>query len=471
MLLKYFYDKPLSHASYLVGCQKSGEALVIDPGRCVDPYLESAAAEGLRIVAAAETHIHADFVSGSRELADRAGAKLHLSEEGPADWKYQFADRHDARLLKNGDTFHVGLVKLEVVHTPGHTPESISYLLTDEGGGATAPMGIFTGDFVFVGAIGRPDLLETAVGVAGSAEHGARQLYRSIRRFRELPDHLQVWPAHGAGSACGKGLGSIPSTTAGYEKLFNPAMQFADEQEFVEYVLADQPETPSYFAVTKRMNKVGPPLIRELPPVALLDPASLDASARDCLVVDPIAASEFAAGHVPGTINIPAAMLVQWAGYFVDYDQPVYLITDADTLPTHLRSLRAIGIDRVGGYFDAGQVRQVGLRSESYPMAPAEELHDQIAAGQVTLIDVRAATEFSTGHISQAEHRFLGTLLKNVAHLDRRKPIVAQCQSGARSAIASSILQQAGFNVTNLRGGYRGWVQAGLPFVRVSSGK
>jgi hydroxyacylglutathione hydrolase len=257
----------------------------------------------------------------------------------------------------------------------------------------------------------------------------------------------------------------------GYEKLFNPAMQFADEQRFVAYVLADQPETPTYFAVAKRANKVGPPLIRELPPVAPLNLSMMAATARESVVIDTIASSEFSTGHVPGTINVPAAMLVQWAGYFVNYDMPVSLITDADSLPSILRSLRAIGIDRVGGYFDASQVRQAGLRSESYPMAPPEELYEPIAAGHVTLIDVRASAEFHAGHIAQAEHHFLGALPKEFAHLDRRKPIVAQCQSGARSAVASSILQRAGFSVTNLRGGYRAWVQAGLPVMRDSSAK
>ncbi|MFN7843153.1 MAG: MBL fold metallo-hydrolase [Pirellula sp.] len=218
MLLKYFYDKQLAHASYMVGCQRTGEAIIIDPSRNVAQYVQAAAAEGLKITATTETHIHADFVSGSRELADTHGAKLYLSDEGDADWKYQYASQYDSQLLKNGDTIRVGRIKLEVLHTPGHTPESISFILTDEGGGANEPMGIFTGDFVFVGSIGRPDLLETAAGVVGSAEKGARQLYRSVDKFLFLPDHLQVWPAHGAGSACGKGLGAIPSSTVGYEK-------------------------------------------------------------------------------------------------------------------------------------------------------------------------------------------------------------------------------------------------------------
>jgi hydroxyacylglutathione hydrolase len=466
MLLKYFYDKPLAHASYLVGCQKSAEALVIDPSRHVDPYLEAAAAEGLRITSAAETHIHADFVCGARELADRTGATLCVSDEGPPEWRYQVDNRRPTRRLKNGDVVHVGKVKLDVIHTPGHTPEHISYLLTDEGGGATAPMGLFTGDFVFVGAIGRPDLLETAAGVAGSAEIGALQLFGSLQRFRTLPDHLQVWPAHGAGSACGKGLGAAPSSTVGYEKLVNPALQFTDEQKFVDYILADQPETPPYFAVMKRVNKVGSPLLGDLPPVEPLSPARLGTIARESLVIDTSPAESFAAAHVPRTINIPASMLVQWAGHFVDYAAPICLLADAESLPALLRSLRAIGIDSIGGYFEAGAVRQAGLRTESYPSQPPEELHERIATGAVTLIDVRAASEFQAGHIAQAEHRFLGRLLKTMPELDSSKPVIAQCQSGARSAIASSLLQRAGFQVTNLRGGIRAWTQAGLPVAK-----
>ena len=466
MLLKYFYDTALAHASYLIGCQRSGEAIVIDPSRSVDQYLEAAAAEGLRITGSAETHIHADFVSGSRELADRVGAKLYLSDEGPADWKYQFADQQASRLLKDGDAFHVGKVKLEVLHTPGHTPESISFVLTDEGGGANVPMGIFTGDFVFVGSIGRPDLLETAAGVVGSAEIGARQLYHSMLRFRDLPDHLQVWPAHGAGSACGKGLGAIPSSTVGYEKLFNPALQFHDEQQFVDYILADQPETPFYFAVMKRVNKVGPELIRNLSRVETIAPHELARVAGQHLVIDTTPAAEFSKAHVPGTINVPSATLVQWAGFFVGDAQPVYLLSDPKLLTDDLRGLRSIGIDNVGGHFDATAVREAGLSIASYRSATPQQLRPRIEGGEVKLLDVRAFTEFHEGHLPGAEHRFLGKLLRDINGLDKSKPMVAQCLGGGRSAIATSILQRAGFDVTNMQGGLQAWVKSGLPVER-----
>jgi hydroxyacylglutathione hydrolase len=463
MLLKYFYDKSLAHASYMVGCQRTGEAIIIDPSRSIEQYLDAAAAEGLRITGSAETHIHADFVSGSRELADRVGAKLYLSDEGPADWKYQFADKHSTQLVKDGDVIRVGKIKLEVMHTPGHTPEHICFVLTDEGGGANVPMGIFTGDFVFVGSIGRPDLLETAAGVAGSAEKGARQLYHSIERFKSLPDHVQVWPAHGAGSACGKGLGAIPSSTVGYEKLFNPSLKYHDEQEFVDYILADQPETPFYFAVMKRVNKVGPELVRNLPTVNSVPSADLEKAAIDQMVIDIRSSANFADGHAVGSINVPSNSLVQWAGFFVDYHNPLYLLTDADSLAGNLRSLRSIGIDNVRGYFDIKATDVQKQFTETYLSETPQALAGRIEDGSVRLLDVRAATEFNEGHISGAEHRFLGKLPRDLKHIDHSKTIVAQCLAGGRSAIAASILQRAGYTVINMTGGYKAWRAAGLP--------
>ena len=466
MLLKYFYDKALAHASYLVGCQKAETAIVIDPGRDTQQYLDMADREGLKIVAVAETHIHADFVSGSRELAGEIGAKLYLSDEGPDEWKYQFADQYDHQLLKHEDSFLIGKIKFEVLHTPGHTPESISFLLTDQGGGADKPMGIFTGDFVFVGSIGRPDLLEEAAGLADTAEPGARDLFHSAEKFKELPDHLQVWPAHGAGSACGKGLGAIPSSTVGYEKLFNPALQFTDEEKFVEYILADQPEAPKYFAVMKRVNKEGPEIIGNAGLPDSLAINDLNTALDKGTVIDLSPSKHFAEGHVPRSINIPTSMLAGWAGWVVDYSKPTWLIADPSQLPESIRVLRKIGLDEVRGYFDASKVRDSGLATEKYESATPEELKPRIESGEVALIDVRSDEEWKSGRIAEAEHRFLGRLPDNVSEMDKDKPIVTQCQSGARSAIAASILQASGLEVMNMTGGFGTWEQKGLPIDR-----
>ena len=463
MLLKYFYDESLAHASYMVGCQRSKTAVVVDPGRDIDQYLKMADREEVQLIAVAETHIHADYVSGARELADRAGAKLFVSDEGPPEWKYQFARQYDSQLLKDGDQFTIGNLQFDVLHTPGHTPESISFLLTDQGGGADRPMGIFTGDFVFVGSIGRPDLLEEAAGLADTAEPGARELFRSAEKFKQLPDFLQVWPAHGAGSACGKGLGAVPSSTVGYEKRFNPALQFTDEEEFVKYILSDQPEAPKYFAVMKRVNKHGPAILGDLklPQSQPID--DLEAAMSTATVIDLSPASQFAAGHVPRTLNIPAAMLASWAGWLVDYTRPVYLIADSGQIPEAARVLRKIGLDDICGYFDAIKLREAGLATESYRTFAPEEIKSRIQSGEVRLIDVRTDGEWNEGRMPQAEHRFLGRLPENLADLDGDRPIVTQCMGGGRSAIAASVLQAAGRKVINMAGGYTAWKAANLP--------
>jgi hydroxyacylglutathione hydrolase len=462
MLLKYFYDKGLAHASYMVGCQRAKVAVVVDPGRDIDQYLEMAQREGLKLIAVAETHIHADYVSGARELADRVGAKLYVSDEGPADWKYLFADQYDHQLVKDGDSFMIGNIKFDVLRTPGHTPESISFLLTDQGGSADKPMGIFTGDFVFVGSIGRPDLLEEAAGLANTAEPGARDLFHSAERFKQLPDFLQVWPAHGAGSACGKGLGAIPSSTVGYEKLFNPALQFTDEEKFVKYILSDQPEAPKYFAVMKRVNKEGPVVLGDKGLPESKPIGSLDSALASATVIDLSPSNQFADGHVPRTLNIPTGMLAGWAGWVVDYSKPAYLIADPNQLPEAIRVLRKIGLDDVRGYFDVSKIREAGLATESYETAKPGELAAHIESGEVNLIDVRSDEEWESGRIVQADHRFLGRLPGDVSAIEGGKPIVTQCQTGGRSAIAASILQAAGLEVINMTGGFGAWTEAGL---------
>jgi hydroxyacylglutathione hydrolase len=471
MLLKYFYDPKVAHASYLVGCQATGEALIIDPGRDVEPYLQEAEANEMRIVSVTETHIHADFVSGARELAERTGAKLHLSDEGDENWKYQFLDGYDHQLLKEGDAFAVGKVQLKVMRTPGHTPEHISFILTDMGGGADRPMGIFTGDFVFVGSVGRPDLLEKAAGMMDTAVVSARQQFNSLQRFKELPDYLQVWPAHGAGSACGKGLGAIPSSTVGYEKLFNPALRYNDEAEFVEYLLADQPEPPHYFAVMKRVNKEGPALLGGLPNPPHLPADRLPALlAEGAQIVDARPASQFAEAHLAGAINIPAESLSAWAGWLVDYDRPLYLIVASEELATAARDLIYIGIDKLAGYFRPAALdylAEMGHGLDSYTAAPPQQLADKILAGDVTVVDVRGQSEWAEGHLPGATHIMLGYLARRADEVVNGQPIVVQCRTGARSAIAASLLRAAGAQeVINLAGGIRDWEAAGLPVVK-----
>jgi hydroxyacylglutathione hydrolase len=463
MLLKYFYDAALAHASYLVGCQRDKVALIVDPGRDIDQYLEMAQREGLKVVAVAETHIHADYVSGARELAERVDAKLYVSDEGPAEWKYLFLSHYRHQLLKDGDSFQLGRIKFDVMHTPGHTPESISFVLTDQGGGADQPMGIFTGDFVFVGSIGRPDLLEKAAAIANTAEPGARDLFKSAERFKQLSDYLQVWPAHGAGSACGKGLGAIPSSTVGYEKRFNPALQFNDEDEFVRYILADQPEAPSYFAVMKRVNKIGPAVLGAGHHHKMLDLTEMEHAIKTGTVIDLSPSAEFALGHLPGTINIPFGMLAAWAGWLVDYDRPTYLICEPAQLEEAARILHKIGVEEIRGGFDVGVVKASGMATETYATGSPEDLSPSIRANEVALIDVRSDVEWEAGHIEQAQHHFLGRLPDQLDQLPRHEQIVVQCQSGARSAIGVSVLQAAGFkNVVNLNGGYNAWKLAGL---------
>ena len=467
MLLKYFYEQTLAHASYLVGCQATGEAIIIDPGRDVEVYLHEAEANDLQIVAAAETHIHADFVSGARELAERTGARLYLSDEGDKAWKYLFADDYEHVLLKDGDRFMVGNVRFDVLHTPGHTPEHVSFMLTDTAG-ADGPMGIFTGDFVFVGAVGRPDLLEKAAGIKDTAVSAARQMFRSVQRFKELPDYLQVWPAHGAGSACGKGLGAVPSTTVGYEKMFNPALSLADEERFVEELLEGQPEPPKYFAVMKQVNKEGPPLLHTLQKPEHLPaqriPELLEAGATVVDVRDPEA---FAGRHIRGTINIPLPDLANWAGWLVDYERSVYLIINSEEVDRAVHDLLYIGIDDIGGYFEPTAIEVLaegGRPPESYEVATADRLAERILSGEVTVVDVRSESEWAEEHLADAVHIMLGYLPERSHEVINSKPLVVQCRTGARSAIGASILQAAGAaEVINMQGGLRDWAAAGLP--------
>lgn len=463
----------------MIGCQATGEAIVVDPLRDVAAYARTAEQEGLRIVNVTETHIHADFVSGARELAALTGAHLLLSGEGGPDWLYTYAAADNAQILRDGDVFMVGNIRFEVMHTPGHTPEHLSFIVTDTPA-AAGPMGILTGDFVFVGDVGRPDLLEKAAHVVGTMEASARTLYHSLQRFLALPDHLQVWPGHGAGSACGKALGAVPFSTVGYEKIANWGLNVADEQEFVHAVLEGQPDPPLYFANMKKVNKEGPRVLRGIVTPPKLPPSSVHALMKEkAMVIDLRTATAYAESHVPGTINIPySKSFSTWAGWLIPTDSAITLIVDAgpdglapDNLTHAVRDLAIVGLDRVTGWMDQqalsawvanghalGQVEQLSATDFGAELASASN------AVPASLIDVRNDDEWSQGHIPGATHIPLGHLLEAIAaqRLASDAPIVVQCQAGARSSIAASVLQREGFtNVRNLVGGFTAWVNSG----------
>lgn len=462
MIVKRFFEDTLAQTSYLIGCAASGQALVIDPHRDADVYLRAAEEEGLRITDVTETHIHADFLSGSRELAARSGATLWLSDEGDAAWKYAFA--REGRLLKSGDTIEIGKVLIEAVHTPGHTPEHLSFVITDRAA-ATAPIAAATGDFIFVGDVGRPDLLERAAQMKNTMADGARTLYRALHAFeRGREDWLQIWPGHGAGSSCGKGISAVPHTTLGYERRFNWAFKVADEAAFVDQVLAGQPDPPTYFATMKRMNKEGPPLLGGFPTVPRLDAAALPALlASRAIVIDTRPDERVAEGYVPGALNIPFnRSFVTWAGWLVPYGQPIYLIApdDDERVRATVRALALIGLDAVAGVFAADAVAAHGLAAATIPQIDPTDVAAAVAGG-AAILDVRNDAEWAHGHLPEARHIPLGHLGARLDEVPTDRPVVVHCQAGRRSAIAASLLRRAGFvNVTNLRGGYAAWEDA-----------
>jgi hydroxyacylglutathione hydrolase len=468
MYFRQFYDLPLAQASYLIGCQQTGEAIVVDPLRDIAPYVQAAAREGLRITHVTETHIHADFVSGARELAAATGAQLFLSAEGGDDWQYRFAAHDGATLIRDGDRIVVGNIHLDVMHTPGHTPEHVSFIVTDTPRGAGA-MGILSGDFVFVGDVGRPDLLERAAGFANTMEAGARTLFHSLARFRALPDHLQVWPAHGAGSACGKSLGAVPSSTVGYEKLSNWSVAETDEATFVASVLDGQPEPPKYFAEMKRINRDGPPILGTRGALPRISGDRIGELAARTWLLDLRPAAAFADAHIPSSLCLPyGRSFSTWTGSLVPYDVDIVLLAPSgegarSIVDSAVHDLSMIGLDRVTGWIDAHEALEAwsraGQRVGSVPQMTVRELETWTGTPP-TVIDVRGESEWREGHLPDAQLIPLGQLASHVATLPST-PLVIQCQSGARSSIAASLLMRLGrHDVTNLQGGYVDWAAA-----------
>ncbi|MEP6779389.1 MAG: MBL fold metallo-hydrolase [Gemmatimonadaceae bacterium] len=474
MFFRQFFDTPLAQASYLIGCQETGDAIVIDPMRDVEPYVRTAAQEGLRITFVTETHIHADFVSGSRELSARVGARVLLSAEGGAEWQYDYAAADNAQLLRDGESFMVGNIRFDVIHTPGHTPEHLSFVITDTPA-AAGPMGILTGDFVFVGDVGRPDLLEKAAKISNTMEASARVLYHSLQKFLTLPDHLQLWPGHGAGSACGKALGAVPFSTVGYEKLANWALLIPNEDAFVREVLEGQPDPPRYFAHMKRVNKEGPRVLRGIVIPPKLPAAAIHALMKsNSLVIDIRPAATFAESHVPRTLSIPYnKSFSTWAGSILPTDVEIVLLVNAEPhdlrtneLEKAVRDLANIGFDNVAGWLDQGALKawiDAGHQLGRTKQISTNEFAVERANSNAQLIDVRSLADWSHEHIAGSASIPMG-YLESLQSTLSEAPIVLHCQSGARSAIAASVLMRAGrTNVRNLVGGIDAWKATAHP--------
>ena len=456
MLIERIYDEDLAQASYFIGCQAKGEALVVDPRRDIDVYRKLAAANGMKIVAVTETHIHADFLSGTRELAAATGAKVYVSGEGGPDWQYGF----DGERLFDGSNITIGNITVQAVHTPGHTPEHLSFLITD-GAFSDQPGYLLSGDFVFSGDLGRPDLLDEAAGGVDTRFEGARQLFASLRdKFLTLPDYVQVHPAHGAGSACGKALGAIPSTTVGYERLYawwGPYLAANDEQGFVNELLDGQPDAHAYFGRMKRENRIGPAILRERAPLQELDIAAVarDLAADKATFIDTRSNTEVHEGTVTGSLNIPAGKSVASYGAWVvnpetDKNPLVLLAAGPEQAQEMWDHLVRVGIDNIAGYLTGVE----GLPTSTPRLIQPADLADFDAA---MVLDVRNRTEHLAGHIPGSHQLSGGRVMWHLDELPAGGTIVTYCQSGIRNSVAASALRRAGYDIVELDGSYAAW--------------
>lgn len=454
MFFQQIFEEKLAQYAYLIGCQETGEAIIVDPMRDIQRYLDIAENEGLKIIAAAETHIHADYLTGMREFAEK-GVKVYVSDEGDENWKYEWVtgSDYDHQLLKDGNEFAIGNIRFTVKHTPGHTPEHLSYLVTD-GAAADEPMGILSGDFVFVGDVGRPDLLETAAGMEGVMEDSARELYHSLQAFMNMPEYWQVWPGHGAGSACGKALGAIPESTVGYEQRFNDSLKAAiTEQNFVDYILEGQPEPPLYFARMKRDNRKGPKLVGSLPQPKNMTVAQMIGEVRmsQAVILDTRERTEFMNGHIQGSLLSPLNKAFNTvAGSYILENEKIFLIIEEENVREAVIDLIRIGLDKVVGYATPEQLKLFEngggelFSTETINFETAEDYLNKEAA---YLLDVRTSSEFEEGHIPGSMNISHTRLLERIEDIPGDKPVMVSCQSGARAAAASALLESKDFVV------------------------
>lgn len=457
MKIERFEVPGLAQYSYIVS--SGGRAAVIDPIRDIETYLQYAAAHALKITHVLETHIHADFASGAAVLAESAGAELALSAYDAGE-QYQCSMPH--RRLRDGDSIEVGGVRLQALHTPGHTPEHLSFLLFDAERSGTQPAALFSGDFLFVGSLGRPDLLGD-----GAKQGLAHDLYRSLNeRIASLPDAVALYPGHGAGSLCGAGMSERAESTLGYERAANPFFMLAEEA-FVAEILASVPPMPDYYPRMKALNSQGAPGISTMPGSRAI-PASevaIMSQRRNAILLDLRRPEAFGGAHIEGAINIGAGQnLSLWAGWLLDPGKPIVLIGNSgDDVASRLSLLR-VGLDRIEGFLEKGMPSWIdaGLPFARTTQLSTQEVEQRPANSLV--VDVRSDKEWNAGHIAGAKHIMLGDLARSVDALPMDRPLIAVCGSGYRSTIAASILAQHGFsdNAT-MAGGMAAWQRKGLP--------
>ena len=454
MFFKQFYLGCLAQASYMIG--SDGEAAVVDPRRDVDEYLKEAEAAGLRIRYVVETHLHADFVSGHRELAERTGATIVFGARARAAFPH--------RAVKDGDEIRLGQVMLRFLETPGHTPESISVLVIDT---ATSPdpVMVLTGDTLFIGDVGRPDL---ASGPDVSPAQMAGQLYDSLHgKLLALRDEVAVYPAHGAGSLCGKNISKETSSTIGEQRRRNYALQPMAKDQFVRLMTAELPETPRYFAMDVAINREGAPALGERGlPEALAPEEVRRRSAEGAQVLDVRTSADFGAGHLPGSVNIGlGGQFASWSGTLLDPARPLLIVADdAERVREAVMRLARVGLETVAGYLEGGVAawRRAGLPVAEIPQIPVADLKQRLGTPGLQVVDVRRPGEYTGGHVPGAASRPLDRLEQSLRGLDPSRPTAVICAGGYRSSAATSLLERHGFrDLSNVIGGTSAWVAAG----------
>ena len=456
MYFEQFYLGCLAHASYMLASE--GEAVVVDPQRDVDLYIKAAADHGIAIRHIFESHLHADFVSGHRELAARTGAKIYMGAQAGATFPH--VDVSDGFELK------FGKASIRVVETPGHTPESICLVVTDHEKSA-APWAVLTGDTLFIGDVGRPDLspLHTPAQLAGL-------LYDSLhQKLLTLADHVLVYPAHGAGSLCGKNMRAERSSTIGTERLTNYALQIKSREEFIAQLTSHLPARPEYFAKDAEINRTGAAALSELPALRAISPLELQQMLKDGeIALDVRPGDEFAASHVPGSVNIAlSGQFASWAGTVLGLSSHPVLIAATDAQVEEARTrLARVGIEALDGYLAGGAAawKQAGLPVATVQQVTVDDLHARLQSGGLQVLDVRREPEWDAAHIDDAVWWPLDHFKVSPPEIDHDIPLAVHCKSGYRSIIACSLLQRAGFGrVLNVVGGFDAWQQAKLPSV------